>query len=108
MIRRPPRSTLFPYTTLFRSRFKEHTIDVVVGVIDKKRIAKARNLSQRALEIGRGTARLIDSKNRVTVVSTEMSCPRCGRAFEELDPRLFSFNSPHGACAAGGRGGGVR
>ena len=25
-------------------------------------------------------------------------CPGCGRAFEELDPRLFSFNSPHGAC----------
>jgi len=79
-------------------RFKEHSIDVVVGVIDKKRIAKARNLSQRALEIGRGTARLIDTRNRITVVSTEMSCPRCGRAFEELDPRLFSFNSPHGAC----------
>src|SRR5690348_4430226 len=79
-------------------RFKEHSIDVVVGVIDKKRIAKARNLSQRALEIGRGTARLIDARNRITVVSTEMSCPRCGRAFEELDPRLFSFNSPHGAC----------
>jgi excinuclease ABC subunit A len=79
-------------------RFKEHSIDVIVGVIDKKRIAKARSLSQRALEIGRGTARLIDAKSRVTVVSTEMSCPRCGRAFEELDPRLFSFNSPHGAC----------
>jgi len=79
-------------------RFKEHTIDVLVGVIDKKRIAKARNLSQRALEIGRGTARLVDAKNRVTVMSTEMSCPGCGRAFEELDPRLFSFNSPHGAC----------
>src|SRR2546421_929329 len=79
-------------------RFKEHSIDVVVGVIDKKRIAKARNLSQRALEIGRGTARLIDARNRVTVMSTEMSCPGCGRAFEELDPRLFSFNSPHGAC----------
>ncbi len=79
-------------------RFKEHTIDVVVGVIDKKRIARARNLSHRALEIGRGTARLIDSKNHFTVVSTEMSCPQCGRAFEELDPRLFSFNSPHGAC----------
>src|SRR5438067_921512 len=79
-------------------RFKEHTIDVVVGVIDKKRIAKARNLSQRALDIGRGTARLIDARNRITVMSTEMSCPSCGRAFEELDPRLFSFNSPHGAC----------
>ncbi len=37
-------------------------------------------------------------KHRLTVMSTEMSCPGCGRAFEELDPRLFSFNSPHGAC----------
>jgi excinuclease ABC subunit A len=79
-------------------RFKEHTIDIVVGVIDRKRIAHARDITRRALEIGRGTARLLDSKNRLTVVSTEMSCPRCGRAFEELDPRLFSFNSPHGAC----------
>jgi excinuclease ABC subunit A len=79
-------------------RFKEHTIDVVVGVIDARRILKARNLAQRALEIGRGTVHLLDSKNHLTVVSTEMSCPNCGRAFEELDPRLFSFNSPHGAC----------
>ncbi len=79
-------------------RFKEHTIDVVVGAIDAKRILKARNLVQRALEIGRGTAHLLDAKNRIAVMSTEMSCPGCGRAFEELDPRLFSFNSPHGAC----------
>jgi len=79
-------------------RFKEHTIDVVVGMIDAKRILKARSLTGRALEIGRGTARLLDSKNRLIIVSTEMSCPNCGRAFEELDPRLFSFNSPHGAC----------
>ncbi len=79
-------------------RFKEHTIDVVVGAIDAKRVLKARNLVQRALDIGRGTAHLLDGKHRVTVMSTEMSCPGCGRAFEELDPRLFSFNSPHGAC----------
>ena len=79
-------------------RFKEHTIDVVIGVIDAKRIRKARNLVQRSLDIGRGTAHLLDAKHRLTVMSTEMSCPGCGRAFEELDPRLFSFNSPHGAC----------
>ena len=79
-------------------RFKEHTIDVVVGAIDARRILKARNLVQRAVEIGRGTAHLLDTRNRLTVMSTEMSCPGCGRAFEELDPRLFSFNSPHGAC----------
>jgi excinuclease ABC subunit A len=79
-------------------RFKEHTLDVVVGLIDRKRIAETRDVVRRALEIGRGTGRLLDSKNRLTVMSTEMSCPNCGRAFEELDPRLFSFNSPHGAC----------
>src|SRR5205814_3491614 len=79
-------------------RFKEHTIDVVVGAIDAKRILKARNLVQRALDIGRGTAHLLDSRHRLTVMSMEMSCPGCGRAFEELDPRLFSFNSRHGAC----------
>src|SRR5262249_21571665 len=79
-------------------RFKEHTIDAVVGLIDARRIASVRDITQRALEIGRGTARLLDSKNRFTVVSIEMSCPNCGRAFEELDPRLFSFNSPHGTC----------
>jgi excinuclease ABC subunit A len=79
-------------------RFKEHTIDVVVGVVDRRRNANARDVARRALEIGRGTARLLDSKNRLTVMSTEMSCPNCGRAFEELDPRLFSFNSPHGMC----------
>ncbi len=91
--------TLIPVAQFRKlERFKEHTIDVVVGVIDAKRILKARNLTQRALEIGRGTAHLLDMKNRLTVMSTEMSCPGCGRAFEELDPRLFSFNSPHGAC----------
>jgi excinuclease ABC subunit A len=91
--------TLIPVSQFRKlERFKEHTIDVVVGVIDAKRILKARNLTQRALDIGRGTAHLLDAKNRPTVMSTEMSCPGCGRAFEELDPRLFSFNSPHGAC----------
>ncbi|UCF99463.1 MAG: hypothetical protein JSV89_07965, partial [Spirochaetaceae bacterium] len=33
-----------------------------------------------------------------TVFSTSRACPRCGRSFEELDPRLFSFNSKHGWC----------
>ncbi|PYL56479.1 MAG: hypothetical protein DMF30_09785, partial [Verrucomicrobia bacterium] len=91
--------TLIPLAQFRKlERFKEHTIDVVVGVIGAKRILKARNLVQRALEIGRGTAHLLDTRNRLTIMSTEMSCPGCGRAFEELDPRVFSFNSPHGAC----------
>lgn len=72
-------------------RFREHTIDVLVGG-DAAAV-------KRAIEIGKGTAKLLDAKNRLTVLSTEMSCPGCGDSFEELDPRLFSFNSPHGWCA---------
>ncbi len=72
-------------------RFREHSIDVLVGS-DAAAV-------KRAIEIGKGTAKILDAKNRFTVLSTEMSCPGCGDSFEELDPRLFSFNSPHGWCA---------
>ncbi len=77
-------------------RFKEHTLDVVIGApASPKQVPE---LVKRAMEIGKGTARVMDAKGRLTVHSTEMSCPGCGESFEELDPRLFSFNSPHGWC----------
>jgi excinuclease ABC subunit A len=78
-------------------RFREHTIEVVIG--ESSTPAQVPELVKRALEIGKGTAKLIDAKKRQHILSTEMSCPGCGQAFEELDPRLFSFNSPHGWCA---------
>jgi len=77
-------------------RFREHTIDVVVG--ERRSPGRLEQILRRALEIGKGTARLRDGHGKLTVLSTEMSCPGCGQSFEELDPRLFSFNSPHGWC----------
>ena len=77
-------------------RFREHTIDAVMG--DRRSPGRMEAILRRALEIGRGTARLLDEKGRLTVLNTEMSCPVCGESFEELDPRLFSFNSAHGWC----------
>ncbi len=77
-------------------RFREHTIDVVVG--ERPSAARVQDLVKRALEIGKGTAKVLDAKKKLHVLSTEMSCPGCGVSFEELDPRLFSFNSPHGWC----------
>jgi excinuclease ABC subunit A len=79
-------------------RFREHTIDVVVG--ERGSAARVAELVRRALEIGKGTVRICDAQRALHVVSTEMSCPECGQSFEELDPRLFSFNSPHGWCVA--------
>ncbi len=79
-------------------RFKEHTIDALVGTLEKPDTKTADELVRRALALGRGTARVEDANGKSTVLSTEMNCPSCSRAFEPLDPRLFSFNSPHGWC----------
>ena len=87
-------------------RFKEHTIDVVVAEFSKGKAAGLRAAIEDAIKIGKGTARLIDAKGETTVLSANMSCPSCDRAFEELDPRLFSYNSPHGWCP-GCRGHGI-
>ncbi len=77
-------------------RFREHSIDVLIGEASSP--AEVRQLVTRALEMGRGSARVLDAKNRSTILSREMNCPSCGESFEELDPRLFSFNSLHGWC----------
>jgi excinuclease ABC subunit A len=80
-------------------RFVEHDIDVVAA--DFIRQAKPKDLSiviSRALEIGKGLIKLFNADKKFILLSTEASCPCCNRSFEELDPRLFSFNSPHGWC----------
>ncbi len=79
------------------SRYREHSIDVLVGQITKASEEGALELARRALEIGKNTARLVRGKES-ELLSTEMACPSCARAFEPLDPRMFSFNSPHGWC----------
>ena len=81
-------------------RFKEHSIDVVVLKITKAtKPAEIRTAVEFALKIGKRSARYLDAKNHAHHLSTELSDPDTGRSFEELDPRLFSYNSPHGWCA---------
>ena len=79
-------------------RFKEHTIDALVGEVAPGETVNTPDLVKRAMRIGKGTARVLDSKGVSHTLSSEMNCPDCARAFEPLDPRLFSFNSPHGWC----------
>jgi excinuclease ABC subunit A len=80
-------------------RFKEHNIDAVLSRTEKGMSATAlRPLVEKALKLGKGTLKLRLPDKSIQVLNTEMSCPQCGTSFEELDPRLFSFNSPHGWC----------
>jgi excinuclease ABC subunit A len=81
------------------ARFKEHSIDAVIARVEKgANIISLRPLVEKALKMGKGTIKLRFADKSTQVLSTEMSCPSCSRSFEELDPRLFSFNSPHGWC----------
>jgi excinuclease ABC subunit A len=80
-------------------RFKEHSIDAVIAKVTKGENADVlRPHIETALKMGKGTIKLRLADKTMHVLSTEMSCPSCGLSFEELDPRLFSFNSPHGWC----------
>ncbi len=80
-------------------RFKEHSIDVIVGeVTGKTPAADVLEMVETALRLGKRSLRFFDSKNKIRVMNTEMVDPETGRSFEELDPRLFSYNSPHGWC----------
>ncbi len=52
----------------------------------------------RALALGKGSLRVIDDRGESWILSEKLTCRRCSRGFEPLDPRLFSFNSRYGAC----------
>ncbi|MDZ4288514.1 MAG: excinuclease ABC subunit UvrA, partial [Prosthecobacter sp.] len=81
------------------ARFKEHSIDAVITRVAKgENIVALRPQVEKALKMGKGTIKLRFADKATQVLSTEMSCPSCAWSFEELDPRLFSFNSPHGWC----------
>ena len=80
-------------------RYVEHTISAQVGRFTKgQATAERRKLIEAALALGRGTLYTLDGKSRESVYSTSLFCPGTGRSFDELEPRLFSFNSAHGWC----------
>ncbi len=78
---------------------KKHTIEVIVDRIAVSNDVKPRVLSsiEIALELGKGELRCDNTKD-ITVYSQNFSCPKCGFTVPDLEPRLFSFNAPFGAC----------
>jgi excinuclease ABC subunit A len=108
-------------------RFREHNVEIVVGALaaggrafkagprpaPAGRPGGARllpspdifqapktppQLIDQTLELGHGTLLALDQHGQASVHSTERSCPQCGRSFEPLDPKNFSYNSPQGWC----------
>jgi len=88
------------------ARYKEHDIELPVGKIKiaLNKEKECEKLLQHALDLGNGVV-IVEplntkgkNKKEETLFSTERACPSCGKGFDELDPRLFSYNSKHGWC----------
>lgn len=82
---------------------KKHTIEVVIDrfkVRDDLQLRLAESF-ETALNLSSGTAYIVDmddSKLEPIVFSANFACPHCGYSMAELEPRIFSFNNPAGAC----------
>lgn len=87
-------------------RYQQHTIELVVDRVPlgwpvegnkalRSRLAEAIEI---AVDRGNETVRVILDDGSERLMSARFSCPDDGFAFPEIEPRLFSFNSPYGAC----------
>jgi excinuclease ABC subunit A len=81
----------------------KHSIEVIVDKIpnikiwnkdDEQRLAEA---VETAVDLSNGLCAVLIDKEE-DIYSTEYSCPKDGFSFPEIEPRLFSFNSPYGYC----------
>ncbi len=90
------------------SRYKLHTIEVVIDTLPASAlIAPSKDNRQRlsealesALAQGADLAIVLMPNKQERLLSAKFSCVDCGFAFPDIEPRLFSFNSPYGACTA--------
>lgn len=78
---------------------KKHTIDVVIDriLLKKADIQRLSDSLETALTWGKGLAIAVCGSEEV-LFSSNYACPICGFTIAKLEPRLFSFNSPLGAC----------
>lgn len=81
---------------------KKHTVEIVVDRLNmEKKMDKQRlhDSLETALDLGDGLVIVHNAKEEVdTIFSEHFACADCSISLEEIEPRNFSFNSPHGAC----------
>ena len=81
---------------------KKHTIDIVVDrlVVRPELEARLTSSLETALKIGGGLVIVAPAGSAEETLSQNYACANCGTGLAEITPRLFSFNSPYGACPA--------
>jgi excinuclease ABC subunit A len=83
---------------------KKHTIEVVVdrlvaaGAADEEYRKRLADSLETAVRVSGGLVLLLNADGSEDLLSANYACPECGTSLSEITPRLFSFNSPYGAC----------
>jgi len=80
------------------SRYKMHDIEIVMDRTDAINTSRITVAIEEGVKKSDGLIKIVDDKNKEKLYSAKQACPVCGLSFEELQPRMFSFNSPFGAC----------
>jgi excinuclease ABC subunit A len=83
------------------SKNKKHTIEIIIDripatTLNDQRLGEA---IESAVDLSDGLCTVIYPDTQEQIYSTEYSCPKDGYSFPEIEPRLFSFNSPYGYCS---------
>jgi excinuclease ABC subunit A len=79
-------------------KYKKHDIEVIIDSITIGKVTKERLADSIEMALDLSDGLVIISGTEDIIYSEHFSCPDCGISFEELEPRMFSFNSPFGAC----------
>ncbi|MCX5703795.1 MAG: excinuclease ABC subunit UvrA, partial [Candidatus Omnitrophica bacterium] len=81
------------------AKYKAHNIEVIVDRLTIRHQIKSRltDSIETALGVGKGVV-IVSHQNKDSVFSEEYACAKCGISYSEVEPRIFSFNSPYGAC----------
>ncbi|MFH1713185.1 MAG: excinuclease ABC subunit UvrA [Candidatus Jacksonbacteria bacterium] len=93
---------------------KRHTIELIVDTLykndfpagrassstqeDRDKLQRVSEAIETALDYGNGIITIQFPDQTEQTLSSKFSCPKCHYSFPEIEPRLFSFNSPYGAC----------
>lgn len=81
-------------------RYEAHTIEVVIDrlVINDNVRSRLADSIETAMKLGEGLITIAEIDGPEHVFSEQYACSKCGLSLSEMTPRLFSFNSPYGAC----------
>ena len=82
------------------ARHKLHDIELLIDrlIVDEKYKVRTSESINLALTLSQGTVLITSGNKKSKMYSIHSACPQCGYSYPKMDPKMFSFNNPRGAC----------